>query len=346
MKVEKHNWGCIEGKTVSLYQLSNDKGMEVYVTNYGVTVTSVLLPDNEQGKVNVVCGFNQFEGYFSSEFKSNAPYFGAVIGRYCATIRQGQYDEYELSRNIGEHTLHGGVSGFDKQVWGARICDDDKDTSVVHFMLFSPDGDQGFPGNVFTSVIVSLNNENELSFRYEANTDMTTPFSMTNHSYFNLSGFQENIEDHWVKIQSTAIYPLDGTGNYPDNRKNIEGTAVDLRKECRIGELHEKLGDGMEYYYLFDDEKVEQIRKVAEVCYPTKKRSLEVLTTEPGMLFYTAKYTSDKLCRESGERYGKFCAFCCETHRIPNGPNLCGAPDVFLSVEKPFESETIFRFIF
>ena len=100
------------------------------------------------------------------------------------------------------------------------------------------------------------------------------------------------------------------------------------------------------YYYLFDDEKVEQIRKVAEVCYPTKKRSLEVLTTEPGMLFYTAKYTSDKLCRESGERYGKFCAFCCETHRIPNGPNLCGAPDVFLSVEKPFESETIFRFIF
>lgn len=346
MKTEKQDFGRVNEKHITLYTMINDNGMEVSIMNYGATITSILLPENKTDKINIVCGFNTLNEYFSEDFKKNAPYFGATIGRYCATIQNSKFNDYKLSDNAGGNCLHGGVVGFDKNVWGAKIIKETKDSCAVKFMLLSPDGDQGFPGNVLASVIFSLNNSNELSFEYEATTDKLTPFSMTNHSYYNLSGFKENVENHYVKIMSDETFPLDAKGDYKSNCLNVDGTLRDLRRKTRIGDLHKALNDGAEFYYLFKNGVENDIRKVAEISYPTNNRSVEVFTTEPGMLFYTAKYTSDKLKRESGEKFGKYRAFCCESHRIPNGPNIEGVKDVFLSPDKIFKSKTVFKFTF
>lgn len=336
MAINNKPFGTFEGQNIDLFTITNCNGIEVSVMTYGATITSIKLPEGD----NIVCGFNSFENYFSPEYISNSPYFGGMIGRYCATIQGGKYGDTELTKNAGgEHNLHGGVVGFDKRVWAATTID----TSAVLFSLLSVDGDQGFPGNVKANITVRLTDDNELVFHYEGETDKTTPLSMTNHTYYNLSGFAENVENHTVTINSDTTYAMDAKGVYGDNCFAVEGQPTDLRTARVIGDVHNELGAGFEHFYLFGELKSEPV-KVAEICYPAKNRKLEVFTTEPGMLFYTAKYTSDELCRESGEQFGKHRAFCCESHRVPNGPNVEGAPYVFTSPCEKFDTTTIFKF--
>lgn len=346
MKIEKRNFGRIKGENIFLYRLINNNGMEVCAMNYGATLTSLTVPDAEKGKINLVCGFNNLDGYLSPEFLDNSPYFGATVGRYAATIQDGCYETYELSKNAGEHTLHGGAEGFDKKVWEVKEYYTTQDLAVVEFILNSSDGDQGFPGHLKVSLTFKLSNDNDLSFNYKVTTDQRTPISLTNHTYYNLSGFAENVENHFVKINSTKSYPLDAKGNYSENIIDHSGNALDLSKTVRVGDVHQKLGEGIECYYLFDKKNNGDFAKVAEVTYPSSNRKIEISTSEPGMLFYTAKYTSDFLRRESGEQYGKYCAFCCETHRLPNGPNIVGAPDIFLERDETYRSKTSLRFTF
>ena len=334
MSVEKVHFGTFEQKEITLYKISNANGIEVSVMNYGLTITSIKLPDGD----NIVCGFDNFESYFTSKYKANSPYFGGVIGRYCATIRPGKFDNYELSKNAGENTLHGGIVGFDKKVWTL----DNLANDAITFSLHSEDGDQGFPGNVDVMVKISLSDDNALTFNYLAKTDKRTPLSMTNHTYFNLSGFAENIEGHSVMVNSIETFAMDAEGDYDANRTSVEGEITDLRIAKSIADLHKEV-DGMEHFYLYEG-GIAPKRKVAEFAYAAKNRKVEVFTTEPGMLLYTAKYTSGELARESGEQYGKYCALCCETHRVPNGPNLNGASYIFTEANEKFESETTFKF--
>ncbi len=336
MSIQKISFGNYQGEEISLYRLTNGSGMVLSVMNYGATITSLKLPTHE----DIVCGFDNFEGYFSEEYKANSPYFGAAIGRYCATIAPAKFGDYELSKNAGENNLHGGVVGFDKRVWSVKELSDNS----ITFTLTSEDGDQGFPGEVVAEYTITLDDENALTFHYQALSSKSTPLSMTNHNYYNLSGFAENVENHAVTIDSIQTFAMDAKGSYNSNCKAVEGTPTDLREERRIGDLHEELGAGMEHFYLFEGGVTEQKRKVAEVSYPSKGRKVEIFTTEGGMLFYTAKYTSDALERESGEKFGKYRAFCCETHRVPNGPNVEGAPNIFTEAGERFSSETTFKF--
>ena len=338
MSIQKKEFGIYNHQEITLYSLTNANGMVLSVMNYGATITSLQLPSGE----NIVCGFNSFDEYFSSEYKINSPYFGAVIGRYCATISPAKYEEYELTKNAGENNLHGGVIGFDKRVWSLKSAN----ANSITFTLISEDGDQGFPGEVIAEYTITLDDDNALTFNYEATSSKRTPLSMTNHNYYNLSGFKENIESHRVQIASTETFAMDAKGSYDDNCKDIKGSVLDLRNEQIIGSLHNKLGDGMEFFYLFEGGITKQKRKVAEISYPAKERKVEIFTTESGMLFYTAKYTSNNLERESGEKFGKYRAFCCETHRVPNGPNIKGAPNIFTEAGEKFCSETTFKFTF
>lgn len=341
MKIRKERFGSVEGMEITLYTLVNDNGVEVSVMNYGATVTSVLLPVGNGNKRNIVCGFDTLEGYFSDEFLSNAPYFGATIGRYCATIQNASYDDVKLSANVNNtHCLHGGVQGFDKKVWGVIGCDSFENESSITLKYFSPDGDQGFPGNVTAVVIIALNNNNELSFRYEADTDKRTPLSMTNHTYFNLSGFMENVEGHNAYVAASNVLPMNPSGSVEKNIIYISGSSVDLRSSRNIGQVHNEINDGFEHFYMFDKGFTDVPEKVAEINCPSSNVSMEVLTTEEGMLLYTAKYTSSSLQRNESEKYGKYCAFCCETHRVPNGPNLKDANKVFTDRGEKFESHT------
>lgn len=343
MEITKKIIGKFEGKDVLQYNLKNSNGVDLLVMNYGATIMSLKVPDAKLGKVNIVCGFDELSSYFSKEYISNSPFFGSTIGRYCSAIIGGEFElegvKYELSKNAGTDNLHGGVTGFDKMVWDSEII---PDCNGVKFTLLSPDGDNGFPGEVKASVLLCLTENNEIVYDYHAVSDKLTPFSMTNHNYFNLSGFKNNVEEYTVMVDAEKRIPLGSQGVYTDKVIDVRNTMDDLRSGRKIKDVHEALKGGFEHFYLFGA-PIEEPKLVASISDEVSKRKLDVFTTEPGMLFYTGKYTSDKLQRETGEKFGQYRAFCCETHRCPNGPNLKGAPYVYLEANQPFSSKTILK---
>ncbi|MFS4467924.1 aldose epimerase family protein [Maribacter sp. 2210JD10-5] len=336
-----------EEKSVYLYTLKNDNGMVIKLMNYGATITSIHIPD-KNGKVEeIVCGFDTFESYFSKEYKTNAPYFGGTVGRYTSQIKDAKFilneKEYRLAKIVGNNNLHGGKIGFDKMIWGDTETFDGFEESWVKMRRKSSHMEEGFPGNVSVEVKFTLNNKNELRIDYSAVSDQDTPFSMTNHTYFNLSGFADTVENHIVQIQSDKKQVWDDSGAATGENISVKNAPDDLRNPKVIGEVQQALGDGFEHYYLFED-KGFVLDKVAEIYEPKSGRILEVATTEPGMLFYTGKYTSDKLKRETGLQYGKYRGFCCETHRYPNGPNIHDSPKSILKKGETYDSTTIFKF--
>lgn len=345
MKTTATRFGELEGKEVQLYTLENENGMVVKISNYGATITSILVP-NKKGVVSeVVCGFDNFEGYFSPAYQANAPYFGGTVGRYCSQIKDAKFSlngqEYQLAKIVGENNLHGGKVGFDKRIW--KVLPIISDAAQVEMKLRSEHLEEGYPGTVDVSIKFTLTNENEIRIDYGATTDADTPFTMTNHTYFNLSGFGENVEGHTVQIHSDKKQVWDETGAATGENISIAGAADDLRDGKTIGEVHQAMGDGFEHFYLFE-EKGFNLDKVAEIHEPKSGRTLEILTTEPGMLFYSGKYTSDELRRESGLQFGKYRGFCCETHRYPNGPNIPDSPKSILMKDEKYDSTTIFKF--
>lgn len=345
MKTTANHFGNFEGEEVQLYTLENDNGMSVKISNYGATVTSLIVPQKEGEPQEIVCGFDTFENYFSDDYLANAPYFGGTVGRYCSQIKDSKFtlnaQDYELAKIVGDNNLHGGKVGFDKKIWSVKPLNTGE--SKVEMSLQSVAMEEGFPGNIEVAVTFTLTNDNEIRIDYKAKTDADTPFTTTNHTYFNLSGFNENVENHTVQIQSDKKQVWDETGAATGENVSVEGKVDDLRDEKVIGEVHNAMGDGFEHFYLFE-EKGFQLDKVAEISDPKSGRSLEISTAEPGMLFYTGKYTSDDLKRESGQQYGKYRGFCCETHRYPNGPNISDSPKSILKKGEIYDSTTIFKF--
>lgn len=344
MKTAKSLFGTFQEEEVWLFDLENDNGMKVKLMSYGATITSITVP-SEDGPVELVCGFDSFEGYFSEEYKNNAPYFGCTVGRYCGMIKDGKFkldgQEYQLATNAGANNLHGGNIGFDKKIWQTKIIDDNKYIGI-EFILPSADMEEGFPGNVSAKVKIQLNNSNEITIDYSASTDQATPLTMTNHTYFNLSGFEQSVEGHQAQVFTDKLMEMDDTGAATGKILDVAGTANDMREGKTIGDAHASIGGGFEHFYIFDNPGME-LRKTAELSDPESKRSLEVYSREPCMLLYSGKYTSDELKRENGLQYGQFRGFCCETQRWQNGPNIPGSPGTITTPEKPFKSTTVFK---
>lgn len=342
MSITKQNFGIYEGNEITLFTLENKNGMAVKVMNYGATITQVTIPDKNGKPVSITCGFNKFEDYFSEEYKANSPYFGCTVGRYCSQIKDSKFTlngkEYKLADNCGANNLHGGIVGFDKKVWEAEPLPAE---NAIRFTLHSKDMEEGFPGNVEAHVKMKLTNNNEIVLEYEASTDKTTPLSMTNHSYWNLAGFEKSVEDFTVQVNTNKLLVADDSGA-ATGISDVSGSINDLRAAKAIHKVHSELGDGFEHFYVFDNDD-EELNQVAEVADHDNGRKLEVYSTEPCMLFYTAKYMSDALQRSDSEKYGKYKAFACETHRWQNGPNLPESPKTFLQPDEIFKSTTIFK---
>jgi aldose 1-epimerase len=345
MKLNEIVFGKHQGQVIHQFILENKKGMIVKIMNYGATITSIQVPGDNGKLVSIACGFDKFEDYLSDEYRRNAPYFGCTVGRYCSQIKNARFSLegkiYELATNCGANNLHGGLTGFDKKVWSAKTVESEEEIGVA-FSLFSEDMEEGFPGNVEASVRIKLNNHNEITMDYRANTDKTTPLSMTNHTYFNLTGFTNDITGHKVSGFSAKRLELDDSGAATGEILDLENAADDLRNGKIIGDVHNAMGTGFEHFYVIKDNCTE-LQHAATVIDPGSGRKLEVETTEPCMLFYSGKYTSDELKRENGDKYGKYRGFCCETHRFPNGPNIPGSPGSFTKQGELFVSQTIFR---
>ena len=245
---------------------------------------------------------------------------------------------HRVATNDGPNHLHGGIRGFDKCIWSGEI-----DGDRLKLTLHSKDGDEGYPGNLDITVLYSLTDDNELSIEYSAVTDKATPVSLTNHTYFNLGGFRDNILGHTARIASDRFLMPDESNVPVGEQFEVAGTVWDYNEDKAIGAVFAEQPMGFETYYVFK-KPVMEFARVAKFKDPTSGRQMEVSTTEPGMLFYSGFYTSDDLKRECGYQYGQFRAFCCETSRYPNGPNIDGSPDSLLQPGDTYSQKTVFKF--
>ncbi len=345
MNIETKEFGNIQEHQIDQYVLTNDNGMTVKISTYGATITSIAVPDMNGNLIELACGFDTLEGYFSEEYRNNAPYFGCTVGRYSSRIKDGKFviddKAYQLATNDGPNHLHGGLKGFDKKIWKATTIEDQHTVGVI-MKLESLHMEEGYPGNVVVSVTFKLSANNELMISYDAETDQITPLSLTNHTYFNLSGFQETIENHTALIAAKTHLKPDATNVPVGEIEDLTNQPSDLSRMKPLSEAFEGLSTGFEHYFVFD-KALWEMEKVAEFTDSKSNRKLEVFTTEPGMLFYTGYFTSDDLKRENGDKYGRFRGFCCETHRYPNGPNIKGSPGSFITPLTPFKSQTTYK---
>ena len=336
-----------DGQAIDLYTLTNSRGMQAAITNYGGTLVSLRTPDKTGHMDDIVLGFDSLDGYLGTE-----PYFGALIGRYGNRIGHAQFKldgvEYHLAKNDGQNILHGGLKGFDKRVWKAR--DVSKGSPALELTYLSKDGEESFPGNLSATVVYTLTEANELRLDYTATTDKKTVLNLTNHSYFNLAG-QGNgdILKHQIMINADRYTPVD-SGLIPTGElASVTGTPFDLRKavavEAHINDNNEqiKLGKGYDHNFVLNRTGTAP-SLAARVTEAGSGRTMEVLTDQPGVQFYTGNFLDGTIHGKGGKVYGHRAALCLETQHFPDSPNKPSFPSVELKPGQTFHSTTIYRF--
>ncbi|WP_339628633.1 aldose epimerase family protein [uncultured Maribacter sp.] len=349
IKVERSDYGVAKsGETVELFSLKNKSGFEVDIITYGGRITSIKSLDKKGNLENVVLGFENLEQY-----EKENPFFGALVGRYGNRIAKGKFSlnntDYTLAKNNGENSLHGGVKGFDKVVWKVLEVNEG-DKGVLKLSYLSKDMEEGFPGNLTTMVTYTLNPDNSLDVLYEATTDKTTVVNLTQHSYFNLSGdFSQTILDHEVEINAETYIPVDSGLIPTGDLATVEGTPFDFRKAKLISQdinaenEQIELGGGFDHCWVLNDYE-SGYRSVAKAFHPESGRTLEVLTDEPGIQFYTGNFLDGTLPSPNGGTYVKRSGFCLETQHYPDSPNQPKFPSVTLEPGDKYSTKTTFKF--
>lgn len=342
MTVAKTAFGKMpDGTKVSVYVMTNANGMQVSLLDYGATVKSIMVPDRNGAYANVSLGFSNLDNY-----REKSPYFGCTAGRYANRIAKGLFSldgkEYKLETNNGPNHLHGGVRGFDKYVWSARVSE--TETAVI-FSRRSPDGEEGYPGTLSCKVTYALTNENELKVEYEATTDKPTVLNLTNHTYFNLAGEGDpTILDHELTLHADQYVATDET-NIPTSIRDVEGTPFDFRKPTAIGERIEtdqpqiKFGKGYDHTWVLG-RKEEGLVHAATLRDPGSGRVMEIHTDQPGIQFYTGNYLDGSYQGQGGKVYPFRSGLCLETQVFPDSPNHQGQDGWKSCVLRPGETYT------
>jgi len=335
MKYTKTDFGKLsDGTTVYKYTLENGKDMAVDIMTFGATVTSIRFDSRE-----MTLGFDTLE-----EWENNKIFAGATVGRFANRIADGKFtidgETFELAKNEKPKTLHGGIKGFDKVVWGAQVMENEESISLMLFRV-SPDGDQGFPGNLDAYVTYTLNIENELQIDYTATTDKSTHVNFSHHSYFNLSD-ESNVENHQVMINAEKFTPL-MENSIPDGKiLPVENTSMDLREMGTLNDAFEKNNGGFDDNFVLNKEDGE-FASVAKVFAADTGIEMEVLTSKPGIQFYTGNYIKD-LKGRNGEVYQQYAGLCLEPQYFPDTPNQPEFPTSLLTPEEEYFHRIIYRF--
>ncbi|CAN5546301.1 galactose mutarotase [soil metagenome] len=340
--ITKADWGEADSSKVYLYTLTNTKGTEVKITNYGGIVTSFITADKAGNKSNIVLGFDSLSGYLAKP-----PYFGALVGRYGNRIGDAKFTldgkEYKLAANNGKNTLHGGLKGFDKVVWTPTVMND----TVPRLMLtyLSKDGEEGYPGNLKVVVHYTLTEDNELKIEYSATTDKATPVNLTNHSYFNLTGDVSNtILNHILMIAADNYTPVDTTLIPTGEIKSVKGTPFDFTASKTIGKEIDSVEGGYDHNFVLNS-KDGSLQKVAVLSDAVSGRSLEVYTTEPGLQFYTGNFLDGKFINRDGKAINQHTALCMETQHFPDSPNKPNFPSTILQPGQEYHTVTIYKVV-
>ncbi len=343
-----------DGAGVTRYLLSNDKGMLVSVITYGAIVTSVEVPDREGHLDNVTLGFETIEGY--TDRKNSDPYFGAICGRYANRIAKAKFrigdDEYTLAANNSPNHLHGGNIGFNDVLWHGEPYDDGDQNSVsVKLTYYSVDGEEGYPGNLTTTVNYTLNNQNELRIDYTALSDKATPINLTNHCYWNLTGVGSDNETsdilgHELMLNCDRYLPVDETLIPTGELRAVEETPMDFTTPMTIGSrLAEVKGDaengGYDHCYVINSWESETLRLVARVRDPETGRVMEIHSTELGVQLYTGNFLGGSAANGGFRQHA---ALCLECQHFPDSPNRPEFPNTIYGEGEVYKQTTVHKF--
>ncbi len=330
-----------DGKAAELFTLTNAGGAILKLTNYGARVTELHVPDREKRIGNVVLGFDQLAPYVA-----HTEYFGCIAGRVANRIAHGSFEidgvRYQLTINNGPNTLHGGTTGIDRAIWTAAPKTH-ADGPGVDFELVSPDGDQGFPGNLSIVVRYTLTDDNAVRIEFEAATDKPTPVNLTNHSYFNLAGPGSGmIYDHMLTLRASHYTPVNDQFIPTGEILPVANTLMDFTKPMPIGKRIHEVPGGYDHNYVIDHATGKLI-PVAHVEEPATGRTLDVLTTQPGIQFYTGNFLNGSLTGLGGQ-YNKHGAFCLETQHFPDSVNHRHFPSTILRPGETYRQTAVYRF--
>jgi aldose 1-epimerase len=338
-----------DGANIDLYTLSNAAGMRAQITNYGGIVTSLLVPDREGRLGDVVLGFDRIDGYLKRH-----PYFGAICGRYANRLAGGRFTlngvEYTLARNDGDHHLHGGIRGFDKMVWqGAEFAS--VGGAALRLAYSSPAGDEGYPGNLDVVVTYTMTDGNELRIEYLATTDADTVLNLSHHGYFNLAdGGASEVLGHEIMIDAARFLAVDAALIPTGEVRDVRGTPMDFTRATPIGARidgdDEQLVNGRGYDHTWAvNGEPGQLRLAARVHEPITGRVMEVLTTEPGVQFYTGNFLDGTITGKGGAVYRKRHGLCLECQHFPDSPNKPQFPTTVLKPGQRYTQTTVYRFL-
>lgn len=343
----------VHEKPVQLYTLTNTKGMEVCITNFGGRIVSLLVPDKNGNLQDVVLGYDNIAQYADA---INSPSdFGASIGRYANRIKDGKITidgkSIQLPTNNFGHCLHGGPSGWQYQVYDAE----QPDQHTLRLTILSPDGDNNFPGNVKAVVTYNLKDNNSLDISYVAETDQKTVINMTNHSYFNLNGDPtQNIENHELYVNAYYYTPTDETYMTTGKKEWIKDTPMDFLKPTIIGKNVNNMdykpiknANGFDHNWCLEsyrEGKGNDKQLAASLYSPVTGIVLEVYTNEPGIQVYTGNFLEGKVAGKKGIKYQKHAGICLETQKYPDTPNHKDWPSAFLNPGEKYYSHCIYKF--
>lgn len=323
-----------------------NKSISVELTNIGCAIKAIRMPDKQNNIENIVAGYDDLSMYLD-----NKDYFGCVVGRFSNRIANGSFQlegrRYQLSVNDGNNHLHGGTIGFSRRLWKVhKVIENDEACGVV-FTYFSPDGEEGYPGNVFVTVKYTLDKVNRLCISYQAITDQCTPISLTNHSYFNLHGFKEPvIYDHMLSIHADR-YTVKSCHNTPTGEiLKVAGTPLDFRIPKLIGkDINAFPVDlGFDHNFILNDYEDGVMKKAAVLKELHTGRVVTVYTDCPAVQLYTSNFWDGSITGEQGFVYQQHGAVALETQAFPDSPNHAHFPDTILCPGETFNSSTMYEF--
>lgn len=341
MKIEQQTIGTSEtGQKVDLFTLSNNNGLRLKVMTFGGRITELHVPDRTGRSGNVVLGFEHLKQY-----EAKNPYFGSTVGRVANRIAKGHFQIdhhfYHTPINNGPNTLHGGLIGFDRQMWDARETHENG-RHLLRLHYFSKDGDQGFPGNMQAAATFSLSDNNEVQLGWMATSELPTIVNMTNHAYFNLKGAGAGtILDHYLTVHAEQYTPSDENLVPTGEIKSVGGTPYDFRQPHTIGERLEQLPHGYDINYVIGNSGA--MKPVARVEERTTGRVMEVESTQPGVQFYSGNFLDGTIVGIGGA-YPKHAGLCLETQHYPDSIHHPNFPSTVLRPGEEYRHTAIYRF--